>query len=205
MAIDAASSDNHIFARDDLGARPHDQIGVHTIHRVGIARLANFDDAPVFDANIPFDDAPMIDNQGVGDDQIQCTVSTYSCRLATLAHAVANHLAATKRNFITVDGKILLDLDDQFCIRQAYPIADGRAVQVCICTPWYVQAHLAAPFSCCPLLTCYSERTIHFACMPVDMARPAKSDQADLFLLAWLEAYRCTSSDVQAHAICGLQ
>jgi hypothetical protein len=56
------------FAGDDLGAGPDDDIdaGLH----VRIARLADLLDAAVQDRDVGLDDAPMIEDQRVGDDGV---------------------------------------------------------------------------------------------------------------------------------------
>ena len=47
-----------------------------------------------------------------------------------LPHAVANDLAAAELRFVTVDRRVVLDLDDQIGIGEADAIAGGRAVVV---------------------------------------------------------------------------
>ncbi len=71
MAVDAARRDDHILAGDDLGSGAHHQFGIDALHRVGISRLADFDDAPIAYADVAFDDAPVIDDYSVGDDKIE--------------------------------------------------------------------------------------------------------------------------------------
>ena len=50
--------------------RPDDRRGStpHCVKRV--ARLADGDDPPGLDADVPLDDAPLVDDDGVGDDQV---------------------------------------------------------------------------------------------------------------------------------------
>ena len=44
-----------------------------------------------------------------------------------LAHAVADHLAAAELHLFAVNGAVFLDLDEQFGVRQAHPVADRGA------------------------------------------------------------------------------
>ena len=65
VAVDAAGGDDHAFAGDDLGARADDD--VHARLHVGVAGLADGGDAPALDADVGLDDAPVVDDQRVGD------------------------------------------------------------------------------------------------------------------------------------------
>ena len=98
---------------------------------VGIARLADRSDAPVLDADIRLDDTPVIENHGVGDDRVD-----HLCRDAlSLAHAVADDLAAAELDLLTVDRVIALDFDPQLGVAQTHPITGGRAVHLRIGAP----------------------------------------------------------------------
>ncbi len=68
MRVDAAGGDDFAFARDRFRARADDDVdaGLH----IGIAGLADAGDAPVLQADIGLDDAPMVEDQRVGDDGI---------------------------------------------------------------------------------------------------------------------------------------
>ena len=57
-------------------------------------------DAAVLDADVGLDDAPVIDDQRIGDDE--CRRLSRGGALA-LAHAVADHLAAAELHFLAVD------------------------------------------------------------------------------------------------------
>ena len=77
---------------------------------VGVAGLADAGDAPIVQADIGFDDAPMIDDDRVGDHGVDGAVGARDLRLA---HAVANDLAAAELHLLAVDREVLLDLDEQ--------------------------------------------------------------------------------------------
>ena len=71
VAVNAACGQDAPFAGDDLGARADDDIDARL--RVGIARLADGVDQPVFQADIGLVDAGVIDDQRIGDDGIDRT------------------------------------------------------------------------------------------------------------------------------------
>ena len=97
VAVNAAGSDDIAFATNDFSARANDD--VHAGLHVGVARLANADDAPALQANIGLDNAPVINDEGVGHDAVNSALGAGFLRLR---HAVANRLAATKLDFFTV-------------------------------------------------------------------------------------------------------
>ncbi len=113
MAVDAAGGDNHVFARDDFGGRADDQLRIDAVHRVGISRLAHLDDAAVADADVAFDDAPVVDDDGVGDDQIE-NAGALSRRDMRLFCPMPSRItfAAAEGNFVAVDGKVFFDFDE---------------------------------------------------------------------------------------------
>ena len=68
VRVDAAGGDDHALARDHLGAAADGDR--HAGLDVGIARLADGGDAAVLDADVGLDDAPVVEDQRVGDDGI---------------------------------------------------------------------------------------------------------------------------------------
>ncbi len=62
----------------------------------------------VLEADIGLHDAPVIDDQGIGDDGID---SVRAACAGDLAHAVADHLAAAELDLLAIDGEVLLDLE----------------------------------------------------------------------------------------------
>jgi hypothetical protein len=56
---------------------------------------------PVSDANIGFNNAPPVENQGVGDDQIDGTISIGD---GGLTHTISDDLATAEFHFIAVVG-----------------------------------------------------------------------------------------------------
>ncbi len=101
------------FACDDISARSDDDFDARLC--IGITRFANCVDPPGFDTDVCFDHLVMVNDDSVGNDGIDNTLSVGSL---ALAHSVTDNLAATKLDFIAIDGRIALDLDDEFGIRE---------------------------------------------------------------------------------------
>ena len=120
VAVEAAGGEDLAFARDDVGAgADHDgDAGLD----VGIAGLADRRDHAFLDRDVGFDDAPVIDDQRVGDDGIGRALPVGDLRLP---HAVADHLAAAELHLLAVGGEILLDLDDEIGVGQPHLVAGG--------------------------------------------------------------------------------
>ena len=109
----------------DLGARADDDVDAGL--DVGIAGLADAGDAAVPEADVGLDDAPVVDDQRVGDDGVD---GALGARDLALAHAVADHLAAAELHLLAVGGEVLLDLDDQLGVGEPHLVADGRPEHV---------------------------------------------------------------------------
>ena len=90
---------------------------------VGVAGLADAGDAAVADADIGLDDAPMVEDDGVGDDGVDRALGAGRC---ALPHAVADHLAAAELDLLAIDRAVAFDLDDQLGIGQPQPVAGRR-------------------------------------------------------------------------------
>ena len=125
MAVDAARGDDLALGRDRFGAGTDDD--VDTRLDVGVAGLADRDDHPALEADIGLHDAPVIDDQRIGDDGVDGALRS---RALALAHAVADHLAAAELHFLAVDRVVLLDLDEEFGIGQPHLVAHGGTEHV---------------------------------------------------------------------------
>ena len=68
VRVDAAGSHDRALAGDDLGAGADHDIDARLYIRV--ASLADFRDESVLEADIGFDDSPVIDDQRVGDHRV---------------------------------------------------------------------------------------------------------------------------------------
>src|SRR6185437_8615315 len=89
VAVDTARGDDLALAGDRLGARADDDGDARL--DVGIAGLADADDAAVLQADVGLHDPPMVEDQRVGDHRVDRALRP---RALALAHAVTDHLAA---------------------------------------------------------------------------------------------------------------
>jgi len=138
MRIDAARGDDAPLAGDGLGSRSDHDVDPGLDIRV--AGLADAADAAVADADIGFDDAPVVEDHGIGDDGVDRTLAT-GC--LALAHAVADDLAAAELNLLAIDRAITLDLDDELGVGQTQPIPGRRAEHRGIGIARYLYRHRA--------------------------------------------------------------
>lgn len=124
VAVDTAGGEDHAFAGDHFGAGAdgHGHAGLD----VWVAGLADGVDATILEADVGFDDAPVVDDQCVSDQG----VDYFMGKQLALALAVADDLAAAEFDFFAVDGEILFDFDEQLGIGQADLVTDGGAVHV---------------------------------------------------------------------------
>ena len=74
VRVEAARGDDLAFRRDDLRARPDDDIDIRL--DVRIAGFSDSGDPPVADADIGFHHAPVIENDRIGDDGIHRPVAS---------------------------------------------------------------------------------------------------------------------------------
>src|SRR5271156_4332012 len=111
VAIHAAGGKDQIFSGDHFGGGANDQIGINPRHRVWISGFADFHDAAVFDADVGFHDAPVIEDYSVGNDEVQRAVFAFSGGARALAHAVANYFAAAESDLVAVVRVIFFDFD----------------------------------------------------------------------------------------------
>ena len=119
VGVDATGGNDQALAGDDLGGGTDDYR--HRRLDVRIAGLAYGLYAPMLDADVGLDDAPMIDNECIGDDG----VGDLRRGALALAHAVAYHLAAAELDFFAIDAEILFHFQPQSGIRQAHAVAGG--------------------------------------------------------------------------------
>ena len=130
VGVDAPGGQDLALAGDHLGRDTHHHRVVNAGHHVGVAGFADADDAAVLDADISLEDAGVIDDQGVGDQQVQRVGLRDS---GGLAHALAEHLASAELALVPVDRVIVFDLQHQAGVTQPQPVAGGRSVDFRVC------------------------------------------------------------------------
>ena len=125
VGVDATGREDVSFPGDGFGAWAHHDR--HPFLGVGVAGFADADDPAVLEADIGFDDAPPVEDQGIGD---HCVDGALGPRGLGLAHAVADHLAAAELHLIAVDGVVLLDFKDQIGVGQTKSVSGSGSVSL---------------------------------------------------------------------------
>ena len=136
VAVEAAGGEDFSFARDHVGAGADDD--GHARLDVGIAGLADRRNHTLLDGDVGLDDAPVIDDQRIGDDGVSRALLVGDLRLT---HAVTDHLAAAELHLFAINGEILLDLDDEIGVGQPHLVAGGRTEHVGIDGTLHLDGH----------------------------------------------------------------
>src|SRR5690606_8614877 len=190
VRVDAASGEDHAFAGDDLGGGAGGDGDVGWDGRV--AGFAHGMGASVLGACAGFDDAPVVEDQRIGNQRVD---HLGGAQLA-LAHAVADHLAAAEFHFFAVSGEVFFDLDPQVGVSQAHLVADGGAEHVGVGLAG--NFHKLDPSG--RWKSAASEVAHDAAGKAVHAAQAGQLDQFHPAALARLETHGGTGGDVQAHA-----
>src|SRR5262249_31397234 len=101
VRVEAAGREDLAFARDDFGPGS-DQDGDVRLD-IRIAGLADAGDLAVPYSDIAFDDAPMVEDQRIGDNGVDRTLPVGDL---ALAHAVADDFAAAEFHLLAIGGEI---------------------------------------------------------------------------------------------------
>ena len=108
-------------------ARILDEPRIDAVHHIGIAGLADADDAAVLDADIAFDDADdRVDDGDIAQQEIERTLGAGDT--GGEPGAVTQRLAAAMQAFIAIDREVFLDDRDQRRVAQPDPVAGGRSI-----------------------------------------------------------------------------
>ena len=124
MRIDAAGGDDLAFCGNNFRGRADRDRDVGL--NIRVAGFADGEDPSIFDADIGFNDPPVIDDQGIGQHQIRAPGGKH----LPLSHTVADHFTAAEFDLFAVGGQIIFNLDPQLGVRQANFIAGGGAEHV---------------------------------------------------------------------------
>ena len=143
VAVESSRGEDFSFAGNDVGAgTDHDgDAGLN----IGIAGLADRENHAFLDRDVGFHNAPVIDDQRVGDDGIDRALPVGDLGLP---HAVADHLAAAEFHLLAIDGEILLDLDDEIGVGQPHLVAGGGPEHVGIDGTFDFVTHAMRSFEC---------------------------------------------------------
>ncbi len=151
----------------------------------GLPAFPMLDDTAVPNSDIAFDNSPMINDQGVGDHQIQRGTRAAASGAAILTHTIANDFAAAESDFFAVLGEVALDFNYQLGVGEANPIADGWAVQVGVGPSTDLDAHSL------PLISPRCPKTWRL---------PPIATRRTSLQLAGFKAGAGSGRDIQAHA-----
>ena len=184
VGVEAAGREDLALAGDHVGARADDQRGVDAVGDVGVAAAPDPDDPAGPDADVGADDAPVVEDDDVGDHRVERALGRGGERLV---HRLADRLAAAEDRLLAADGQVLLDLDPQVGVAEADLVPGGRAEdrRVLVAS----DAHASA------LLLGRGGRT---ELQPGHEPAPAQRDDRDRPRGARLEAHRRAGRDVEA-------
>ena len=163
------------------------------------ACVSGFPALPIFTirpSRIPMSALTMpqvIDDQRVGDHQVERAMLGFASGRGALAHAVANHLAAAEGDLVAIDGVIALYFDDQFGVGKPNAVAGGRARKDRrTCGGEFARSRSRLPISRVPLTR---------PLWPYTRSCAAERHQRDFFLFARFKSNRSAGGNIQPHAI----
>ncbi len=101
VTVNACCSKYQMFTRDGIRRRSRNEVGIDTIHRVGVARATYARNQAILDAHIRLYNAQQrVYNRHIGDDQIQRT-RLRGHRICK-PHTVAQRLAAAIYHLVAI-------------------------------------------------------------------------------------------------------
>ena len=131
VTVDTACRQDQVFARNGVGCSSRNQFGRNTLHRVGVARLAQTRNATVLDTHVGLHNAlNRVDDRHVGDHQIERTLFRGDRICQT--HTVADRLATAIDRLVAIDAQVALDLDVEIAIAKTDFVTHRRAEEIVI-------------------------------------------------------------------------
>ena len=124
--VDRARGEDPALARDDVGGRADHEVRVDAVGDVGVAGPAERDDPAVAEPDVGLDDAPVVEDHGVGDDRVGRALGP---RQRGLGHRLPDRLASAEDGLLAAEGQVLLDLDPQVGVAEPDLVPDGGAVE----------------------------------------------------------------------------
>ena len=191
VRIETAGRENLALTRDYLGARADDNR--HIRLDIGIAGFADRVNPSLFQSDVGFDDAPMVEDQRIGDHRVDRALPIGDL---ALPHAIADHLAAAELHLLAIGGEILLHLDDDVGVGKPNPIPGGRTEHGGIDVARNPVGHEISPFP----LKRSSELAHDVLAKPVNRSLAGHRHQGDIALLARLEPHGRAGRDVEPHS-----
>ena len=141
VGINTACGDDHAFTGNHLGACANrdGDAGLY----IRVTGFADARDITALDTNIGFDDAPVVYDQGIGNHRVR----NLGRQTLTLAHTIADDLAAAKFHFFAIESVVFFNLYPKLGISQPDFIAHGRAKHFRIGTFIHLDTHFKAPIT----------------------------------------------------------
>src|SRR5262250_897233 len=137
MHIDSSGRDDFSFAGNHF--RSWSNYNRDFWLYVGITCFTDCRDASVFDSDISFDNSTVVKNERVGYYGIDGAFTTRTLRLA---HPITNDLSPSKLHLYAIAGEVMLHLDYEIRVCEAYLVADRRAKHLCIGVALHRVRHL---------------------------------------------------------------
>src|ERR1700756_416379 len=126
MRIKAAGGYDHSFAGNRFGTGPNND--VHAGLNIRISRFADSSNPAVLNADIGFDDPPMIQDHSIRDDRINSIFG----RALGLPHAIPDDFTAAELHLFPVNREVFFDLDYELGISQTDSIAHRWTEHFCV-------------------------------------------------------------------------
>ena len=128
VAVDRPGGEDATLARQHLGGRADDQLGVHAVGDVGVAGLAQGHDAAVADADVGLHHAPVVEHEHVGDDEVDGGPQWPAP--STRGSPCRRRTPPRRPGRAAAHGEVLGGGDEQVGVAEADPVADRGAVQL---------------------------------------------------------------------------
>src|SRR4029077_16893356 len=113
--VNPSGSNDFAFAGNHLSSWSDHYVDVR-LH-IRIASFADGSNVSVLDGDIGLHNAPMVQDHCVGNNRINCALPASTLRLS---HAITNDLPASKLDLLAISREVLLWLDNEIGIREAY-------------------------------------------------------------------------------------
>jgi hypothetical protein len=129
MGVDPAGRGDQVLPGDDLGPRADDKARVYVLHRARIPGIADPDDPPILDPDVPLEDTKHgIHHDRVRDHQIERPAAIG--RLGGLPHPIPRCLPPAEDQFIARRNQVALDPTDQPGISKPKTVPDRWPIQL---------------------------------------------------------------------------
>ncbi len=130
VGIYASGGQDLAFAGQDLGRGP--DLHRHPVHHVRVPSLADACDASVPHPDVRLEDAGVIEDEGVGNDEVHRALRAGR---GPLRHALPHGLTASEGRLLPGERQVLLHLHDEVRIRKPHPVSSRRPEHTAVTPP----------------------------------------------------------------------